>query len=137
LTILADTGGVYALLDRDDAWHEPIRDWWEENVEPVLLPVSVMPEVSYLAGRFLGARAELALARSLAAGEFTLEPLEADDLPRAADLMATYLDAELGWVDATVVSIAERLGITRLLTTDRRDFSLVRPRHVTAFELLP
>jgi hypothetical protein len=38
---------------------------------------------------------------------------------------------------ATVVATAERLKITRILTTDRRDFSLVRPRHCSAFELLP
>jgi hypothetical protein len=39
--------------------------------------------------------------------------------------------------EVTVVATAERLKITRILTTDRRDFSLVRPRHCSAFELLP
>lgn len=32
---------------------------------------------------------------------------------------------------------AERLGSTRLYTLVRRDFSLIRLRHVAAFELLP
>jgi predicted nucleic acid-binding protein len=41
------------------------------------------------------------------------------------------------FVDATVVAIAERLKIQRILTTDCRDFSLVRPRHCKEFELLP
>jgi predicted nucleic acid-binding protein len=33
--------------------------------------------------------------------------------------------------------MAERLGVTRILTTDRHHFSLVRPSHVPAFELVP
>ena len=37
----------------------------------------------------------------------------------------------------SVVAIAERLGVTQVATLDRRDFSVVRPRHTDAFELLP
>jgi predicted nucleic acid-binding protein len=52
-------------------------------------------------------------------------------------LLRRYEDAEIGFVDATVVAIAERLKIRRILTTDRRDFSLIQPRHCKQFELLP
>jgi len=38
---------------------------------------------------------------------------------------------------AAVIAVAERLGETAIVTLDRRHFSVVRPRHVTAFELLP
>jgi len=34
-------------------------------------------------------------------------------------------------------SVAERLGITTILATDRRHFSLVTPAHSPAFSLLP
>jgi hypothetical protein len=34
-----------------------------------------------------------------------------------------------------VIAVAERLGITQIATLDRRDFTVVRPAHVTAFEL--
>jgi predicted nucleic acid-binding protein len=51
--------------------------------------------------------------------------------------MRRYEDAQIGFVDATVVAIAERLKLKRILTTDRRDFSLMRPRHCKEFELLP
>ena len=43
----------------------------------------------------------------------------------------------LGGSDASVIAIAERRSITTILTTDRRHFAAVRPRHVGAFELLP
>jgi uncharacterized protein len=38
-------------------------------------------------------------------------------------------------VDASVVAIAERLGIQEVATVDRRHFSVVRPRHTAAFVL--
>jgi predicted nucleic acid-binding protein len=41
------------------------------------------------------------------------------------------------YVDATVVAMAERLGSVRLYTLDRRDFGIIRPRHVASLELLP
>jgi predicted nucleic acid-binding protein len=43
----------------------------------------------------------------------------------------------LGAVDASVVATAERLGERALMTLDRRHFSVVRPRHTEAFEILP
>jgi uncharacterized protein len=33
--------------------------------------------------------------------------------------------------------VAERQGITRILTLDRRDFGMVLPRHATHFDILP
>jgi uncharacterized protein len=40
-------------------------------------------------------------------------------------------------VDASVVAVAERLGLAEVATLDRRHFSAIRPKHVTAFTLLP
>lgn len=46
-------------------------------------------------------------------------------------------DLPLGFVDASVVAVAERLGERQVATLDRRHFSVVRPRHVKAFRLVP
>src|SRR6266511_1376147 len=43
LTTVADTGAIYALLDRRDAWHERVRGWWESGTGEVLLPVTILP----------------------------------------------------------------------------------------------
>jgi uncharacterized protein len=111
--------------------------WWQRAGEQVLLPVVVLPEITYLLSQRIGPAAELAFVEATAAGEFAIEGLEADDLARAAELMALYADAPLGFVDTAVAAAAERLGITSLLTTDRRHFSMIRPRHVAGFRLLP
>lgn len=59
------------------------------------------------------------------------------DWLRIAELVARYRDLPLGTVDASVVTAAERLGITEIATLDRRHFTVVRPVHVGAFTLLP
>jgi hypothetical protein len=62
--------------------------------------------------------------------------------PRDFDLCVIYkhcaaLRLKIDFVDALIVAMAERLNITRLLTFDRRDFQLLRPKHCVSFELLP
>jgi len=54
-----------------------------------------------------------------------------------SELTARHGDLRLGTVDASVVTTAEGLKISEVAKLDRRHFSVVRPNHVPAFELLP
>ena len=63
--------------------------------------------------------------------------MTAKDLERVNQILEQYADSQLDFVDAVIVAIAERLRITRVLTLDRRDFSIMRPRHCDYFEILP
>jgi predicted nucleic acid-binding protein len=74
---------------------------------------------------------------SLADTELILEAPLAEDYLRSAEMLRQYADANLDFVDALIAATAERLNIKRLLTLDRRDFQLIRPRHCDSFELLP
>jgi predicted nucleic acid-binding protein len=60
-----------------------------------------------------------------------------NDYGRAGELVSQYSDLRLDAVDAMVTAVAERLGITTVATVDRRDFSVIRPRHVDTFEFVP
>jgi uncharacterized protein len=137
VTVVADTGPLYALVDRSDAWHARVVDWWQRKPKGVLVPVTVLPEVSYLLLKRIGAAAEHAFIRALADGEFAVEPLEPDDIERAANLMSQYEDLPLGFVDATIVAIAERLNVRGILTTDHKHFGVIQPVHVKRFALSP
>ena len=135
--ILVDTGPLYAMADRDDDWDLPVVRFLERSRDELVVPVTVLPEAAYLLAAHLGAEAERKLIQSIVSGEMVVEELTLHDLRRTLELLRRYEDARIGFVDATVVAIAERLKIPRILTTDRRDFSLVRPRHCKEFELLP
>ncbi len=97
----------------------------------------VVSEVSYLIESRLGWQAEVRFLGDLASGAFVLEAPAAADWIRIAELVARYRDLPLGTVDASVIACAERLGLTAVATTDRRHFSVVRPVHCEALELLP
>lgn len=101
------------------------------------MPAPIVEETAYFFGDRQGARAEAGFLRAVARGEFILEALVPEDLERAADLIEAYADFPLGFVDASIVVIAERLGITSLLTTDRRHFGVIRPAHCERLRLLP
>lgn len=135
--ILVDTGPLYAMADRDDDWHSRVVRFLERSRDELVVPVAVLPEAAYLLAAHLGPEAEQKLVRSVVNGEMALEELTLPDLRRTLELLNRYAAARIGFVDAAVVATAERLRISRILTTDRRDFSLIRPRHCKAFELLP
>ncbi len=135
--ILMDTGPLYAMADRDDDWHPRVIRFLHRSRDDLVVPVAVLPEAAYLLAAHLGPGAEQKLVRAVVNGEILVEQLTLQDLRRTLELLNRYEAARIGFVDATVVATAERLRITRILTTDRRDFSLIRPRHCKAFELLP
>jgi predicted nucleic acid-binding protein len=58
-------------------------------------------------------------------------------LRRIGEILDQYADSQLDFVDAALVAVSERQGVTRILTLDRRDFLMIRPRHCAHFELLP
>ena len=104
---------------------------------PLIVPQLVITEVAYLLETRLGPEAEVRFLGDLAAGTLTLDPVVPGDWLRIAELVAEYRDLPLGTVDASVVAAAERLSVETVATLDRRHFSIVRPLHVEAFELLP
>jgi predicted nucleic acid-binding protein len=104
---------------------------------PLLVPILVVTEVSYLLATRVGVEPEVRFLGDLASGAFSVDHVPAGDWLRIAELVATYRDLSLGTVDASVVAAAERLGIVEVATVDRRHFGVVRPRHVERLALLP
>lgn len=70
-------------------------------------------------------------------GGFQIEELEPGDYARIGVLLTTYADLRVGFVDAAVLAIVERLREPKLATLDHRHFSVMRPLHVDTLELLP
>ena len=101
------------------------------------MPLLVVAEVSYLVATRIGPEAEVRFLGDLASGALTGESVPPSDWLRVSELVWTYRDLPLGTVDASVVATAERLGIGTIATLDRRHFSVVRPSHVAAFEIVP
>ena len=136
MSLIADSGGLYALYDADDIHHIDVRNVLQRERGPVIVPVAILAELDCLLRKFLGIDAELDFLESVIRGAFILEALTAIDMNRCRELIVTYRNLDLGLADAAVIATAERLGIKRILTVDERDFRAVRPRR-GAFTLLP
>jgi predicted nucleic acid-binding protein len=106
-------------------------------MEPLVVPQLVVGESAYLVGRIAGTVVEVRLLRELETSSLAFEPLEPADLGRIAELVETYADLRLGTVDASVIANAERLGATTIATLDLRHFTVVRPKHIDVFQLVP
>jgi predicted nucleic acid-binding protein len=106
------------------------------ELDVVRVPILAVAEAAYVIQRRAPGR-EAYLAASFSLGEMFAENVAAADWERIAELVHQYADLPLGTVDASIVAAAERLGVRHIVTFDRRDFGIVRPSHVEAFELLP
>jgi len=94
-------------------------------------------ETDYWVGKWLGPNAFPSLLDQIVDGAFEVQDLSIDDYLRVRDLCARYADSDIGFVDAAVLAIVERLGEDKLATLDHRHFGMMRPRHVEALRLLP
>lgn len=137
MTLIADTGALYALYDADDGSHEAVLEALETDPGPLVVPTAILAEIDYLLREFLGVDAELDFLTSLRTGAFLLDTGVQDDLERIQALVAQYRDLDLGLADAAVIATAERLEARKILTLDERDFRAIRHRDGGTFTLWP
>ncbi|MEA5053550.1 MAG: PIN domain-containing protein [Propionicimonas sp.] len=137
--ILCDTGPLVAAAIMTDPNHYASVELFTGlrlAGRRLLVPATVVAEVGYLLNREGGVRPEADFLRAVAQRDFELVQLAEADAARMAELVEKYDDLPLGTTDASVIALAERLGITEIATLDRRHFSVVRPQHVDALTLL-
>ena len=137
MALILDTGPLYASLDRSDADHAACRQLIEEANEILVIPAPVLVEVDYWIHARLHAGVLVAVLDDIVAGAYVVEELQPADYERVRELCDRYADADVGFVDAAVLAIVERLDEPKLATLDQRHFRLVRPRHVDALRLVP
>jgi hypothetical protein len=137
VAILLDSSVVLAAADRADLNHAAAMAWFGRADEPLLLGALSLGDLDALLRRELGAGAALAVVQAITSGAIRLvAPTEAD-LARAAELLDAAAEHRPRLTDALLVAAAERLGIHRIATFDRRPIAVFRPRHVRAFDLEP
>jgi predicted nucleic acid-binding protein len=135
MSVLLDTGIVYAYYDRSDRWHQRARALLLGEQRGLILPAPVVPEVDHLLGVRLGPTSRLTFCAGIVEGYYLVTDLPRASYARVADLNRRFTDLELGFVDAAIVALAEALGISRIATTDRRHFGPLAA--ALALELVP
>lgn len=124
--IIADTGFFLALANPADEFHQIALAVAMGLNEPLVTTYPVLTETSYLLMSRGGYHAQVAFLRSIGEGFAEVFALSPANLLRMAALMERYGDLPMDMADASLVVLAEHLKHGRILTVDRRDFSVYR-----------
>lgn len=138
--ILCDSGPLIAVAASNDADHHACTELFDGlrlAGRRLLVPQTVVAEVGYMLAQWVSTEVEAKFLDAVAAGDFEVVDLVPADFARMAALVRQYDDLPLGTTDASVIALAERLGVGEIATLDRRHFRVVRPSHVHAFTPLP
>ena len=134
---LLESGFLYASIDESDNHHESVKNVAQTIRGNIILPVPAVTETAYFLAKNKGVEDVANFLDSLSMTKFQLETPTAEDYRRAAEILRKYNDANVDFVDACIVAIAERLDVKKILTVDRRHFGIFKPLHCKAFEILP
>jgi uncharacterized protein len=137
VSLIFDTGPLLAVIDSGDGDHQRCVALLAATSEPRVIPAPVLVEVTYWALEKLGSNALIGFLEDVRSAAYAVENLQADDYDRIVDICRQYHDTPVGFVDAAVLAIVERLKEPKLATLDHRHFRMMRPRHVESLRLLP
>jgi uncharacterized protein len=133
--ILIDAGPLVALVDAGDQHHAKCAAALKELREPLATVWPPFVEAMYLLSDLTVAQD--ALWEMLERGAVLLLPLDASDFPRIRELMRKYANRPMDLADAALLRVAEREGLRKIFTVDRRDFSVYRLHNRTRPILIP
>jgi predicted nucleic acid-binding protein len=131
---LIDTSALIALVDAADRWHSACLEVAKSLTHPFATSTAVLTEFFHFRGQppaYLQAAWRLVRSPSI-----KVLPIDDGDLGDLERLMLKYADRPMDFADATLVRLAEREGLTTILTVDR-DFEVYRIGGRKAFRVLP
>ena len=135
--IVLDTSGLLAAIDGSQRLHAEAAAAIRRSDAPLLLSPFVLAELDYLLATKVSPQAAVALLDQVAAGAYRLEPMAAEDIARASEIVVQYRDLQLGLADASLVVLAERHRTLDVLTLDERHFRAISGPGGRPFRILP
>ena len=136
MEIILDTSAVIGLMDKKYKKHEHLKTIFTEKDNLYILPSTAIGEICYMLNSRFGNKVELIFLEEIVRTNFQLELLKDMDIIRIIEILKKYDTLSIGYVDASIVAIAERLKINKILTLDRKHFEIVIPRGFDRFDIL-
>jgi uncharacterized protein len=136
MAILIDPSAIVAAADMADLNHAAARAWFAAADEPLLVGALSLAEVDHVLQRELGADATLAVLAAVAGGALRIIAPTDADLVRAGALLQRHAEHRPRLSDALLIAAAERLGVRRVASFDRRPLAVMVPRGARGERLL-
>lgn len=136
MQVILDTNIIFSMMDKDDWEHLKIKNFFEENNNYLyILPSTTLVEICYLVRTRLSPLLEIKFLEEINYG-FNLEPVKDEDILRIIEILKKYDTLGIGYVDASIVAIAERLKLNKILTLDKKHFGVLAPKGFDSFDIL-
>ena len=134
--ILVDSGPLVALVDADDQYHAECSTAFRTLQRQRMGTVwPVLTEVMHFLEDL--PKAQNNVWEMVDRGVVEVLPLGLDDVPRIRELMRQYASRPMALADASLIRVAEREGIRRFFTIDRKDFAVYRLHGKIRPKILP
>ena len=138
LTVLADSGPLAALYNRRDKHHPSALEFFRAHGANLrmLTTWEVVSEVMYFLDFSAAAQSDFLewLHAGHLKGLVSIAALQPDELPGLAALIRKYADRPMDLADASLVWLAEKTGVTDIITIDRADFAVYRTSKRKSFK---
>lgn len=136
MQVLIDTSAVISIIDKSHNLHKKIKELVlvEENL--YIIPSTVIVEVCQLLKYKFDSSVEISFLKEIIKTIFLMESVKYQDMSRILEILIKYKDLNIGYVDSSIVAMAERLKTNKILTLDKKHFSVVIPSGFKYFDIL-
>lgn len=122
-------------MDRSEQNHQRCRDFLKGVSGRLLTTEAVVTEATYLLQRAHGGPS--ACLKFVETDTVLIVPISKEGLRRCRHLMEKYDDLPMDYADATLVALAEDVGVQDIFSLDRRGFSAYRLPGGKVFKVYP
>jgi len=113
---LIDAGPLLALFNKNDKYHEKIKEFIKNYKGLLTTSWPVITEVCHMLDFNIGAQIDF--LKWIKLGGLKVEDIETEEIDIIIELSEKYSDIPMDLADATLIIISERLGIKEIITID-------------------
>jgi len=122
-SVLIDTGPILALFDKDDNRHHEVMSFFDGKKFKFVTTTAVVTEVTHMLD--FSVDIQILFFQWILKEGVVLHDIGPTDIGRIVELTKKYRDMPMDFADATLVIVAERTGIRKIISIDS-DFNVYR-----------
>jgi predicted nucleic acid-binding protein len=130
--VLVDTGFLVGLFDPQDRFAAPAARYLKEHRHPLVTVLPVIAETCF----FLPGQEKANLLAWIRRGAVSVADVPVSAYPDLEEALRKYADQEIDFADAALIWLANAIDVRQILTTDRKDFEILRLKGGRRFELV-
>ena len=113
---LIDAGPLIALFNKNDRYHDKIKQFLKEYQGKLISTWPVVTEVSHMLD--FNVQTQIDFLTWINLGGVELEDIDNEDVSRIIELSRKYSDVPMDLADASLVVLSEKMNIKEIITID-------------------